>query len=271
MGNTEKFLQLLIILSLSQRLFAVDINTATVSELADELSGIGPIKAQRIVEYREKIGGFIYPEELMDIYGIGPKILERNLDKIEISQPEKLPNESLPVSREKPLIKDEQAVFRDTQKETLPPHHNTLQSQTPLPASREASLPKENKKVPGTNNTNLDLSPEFEKPARPVHNRLWDILIVVPLFILCLFIFIVAWLKQGIKDKPVQRKHWISTTFICSGCGQTEEFKNVYYEGRFRVQHIDAHLPPGWLCVPNWQNQLCDYCVECSKTFKYTE
>ena len=73
MGNTEKFLQLLIILSLSQRLFAVDINTATVSELADELSGIGPIKAQRIVEYREKIGGFIYPEELMDIYGIGPK------------------------------------------------------------------------------------------------------------------------------------------------------------------------------------------------------
>ncbi|RKZ45533.1 MAG: hypothetical protein DRR16_27930 [Candidatus Parabeggiatoa sp. nov. 3] len=264
MGNTEKFLQILIILSLSQRLFAVDINTATVSELANELSGIGAIKAQRIVEYREKIGGFVYPEQLMEIYGIGPKLLERNLDKIEISQPDKLPNSSQPASREKPLIKDEQAVFRDNQKENLPPDLNTLQSQTPLPASKEASLPK--KKVPGTNNTNLDLSPEFEKPARPVHNRLWDILIVVPLFILCLFIFILAWLKQGIKDKQVQRKHWVSTTFVCSGCGQTEEFENEY-EGHFRVKHIDAHLPPGWLCVPNWQNQLCDYCVECSKTF----
>jgi len=267
MGNTEKILQLLIILSLSQRLFAVDINTATVSELANELSGIGAIKAQRIVEYREKIGGFVYPEQLMEIYGIGPKLLERNLDKIEISQPE-APNSSQPVSRKKPLIKDEQTVFRDTQKEKLPPAQNTLQSQTPLPASKEASLPKENKKVPDnkTNNTNLDLSPEIEKPARPVHNRLWDILIVVPLFILCLFIFILAWLKQGIKDKPVQRKHWITTTFVCSGCGQTEEFENEY-EGHFRVKHIEAILPPGWLCVPNWQNQLCDYCVECSKTF----
>ena len=268
MGNTEKFLQLLIILGFSQQLFAVDINTATVSELAEQLSGIGPTKAQRIVEYREKIGGFVYPEQLMDIYGIGQKTLERNLDNIEISQPE-TSNPSQSVSSEKLLFKDKQAVFRETQKEMLPPEQNTLQSQMPLPDSKAASLPKENTKIQNnsTNNTNLDLSPEFEKPARPIHNIFWDILIVVPLFILCLFIFIVAWFKQGIKDKPIPRKHWVSTTFVCSGCGQTEEFKKVYYEGYFHVKHLDEHLPPGWLSVPNWQNQLCDYCVECSKTF----
>jgi competence protein ComEA len=61
---------------------AVDINTANAKELAQELSYIGPVKAQRIVEYREQIGGFISPEQLLEVYGIGPKTLERNREKI---------------------------------------------------------------------------------------------------------------------------------------------------------------------------------------------
>ena len=64
---------------------AIDINTASAEELARELVYVGPVKAQRIVEYRQKIGGFVTPEQLLAVYGIGPKTLERNWEKIVIA------------------------------------------------------------------------------------------------------------------------------------------------------------------------------------------
>lgn len=51
---------------------AVNLNTATVAEL-DELPGIGRATAERILEYRQKIGGFKKVEELMNVRGIGEK------------------------------------------------------------------------------------------------------------------------------------------------------------------------------------------------------
>jgi competence protein ComEA len=50
----------------------VNLNTATVSQLAT-LPGIGETAAQRIVEYRDKNGGFKKVEELMNVKGIGEK------------------------------------------------------------------------------------------------------------------------------------------------------------------------------------------------------
>lgn len=47
----------------------VNLNTATASEL-EELPGIGPKLAERIVSWREENGGFVSVEQLMDVSGI---------------------------------------------------------------------------------------------------------------------------------------------------------------------------------------------------------
>jgi competence protein ComEA len=50
----------------------VNLNSATVLQL-EALPGIGKATAERIVEYREKNGGFKKIEELMNVRGIGEK------------------------------------------------------------------------------------------------------------------------------------------------------------------------------------------------------
>jgi competence protein ComEA len=50
----------------------VNLNTATASQL-EGLPGIGKATAERIVEYRQKNGGFKKAEDLMNVRGIGEK------------------------------------------------------------------------------------------------------------------------------------------------------------------------------------------------------
>lgn len=59
----------------------VNLNTATVEQL-DALPGIGPVIAQRIVDYREINGPFAAPEEIMDVKGIGQATYEKLKDLI---------------------------------------------------------------------------------------------------------------------------------------------------------------------------------------------
>lgn len=57
-------------------LAAVNINTATKEEL-DALPGIGPAKAQAIVDHRKQHGPFKTVDELKNVKGIGAKRLEK--------------------------------------------------------------------------------------------------------------------------------------------------------------------------------------------------
>jgi competence protein ComEA len=65
----------------------VNINTADAGTLARELEGIGPAKAQAIVEYRQKNGPFKSPEDLMKVQGIGERVFDQNRGNIRIAPP----------------------------------------------------------------------------------------------------------------------------------------------------------------------------------------
>jgi competence protein ComEA len=50
----------------------VNLNTATAEQLAT-IPGVGPKMAERIIEYRQKNGGFKKVEDLMNVSGVGEK------------------------------------------------------------------------------------------------------------------------------------------------------------------------------------------------------
>ena len=54
---------------------ALDLNAATEAEL-EELPGIGPVLARRIVQWRDENGPFLLPEDVMDVPGVGPAKFE---------------------------------------------------------------------------------------------------------------------------------------------------------------------------------------------------
>ncbi len=59
----------------------ISLNTATVEQL-DQLEGIGPTTAQKILDWRKEHGGFRSVDDLQQISGIGPKRFESLKDKV---------------------------------------------------------------------------------------------------------------------------------------------------------------------------------------------
>ena len=63
----------------------VNLNTADAATLQRELTGIGEVKAQAIVAYRDEHGAFASVDELLEVKGIGEATLEKNRDKLSIN------------------------------------------------------------------------------------------------------------------------------------------------------------------------------------------
>jgi DNA uptake protein ComE-like DNA-binding protein len=58
----------------NEAILNIELNSADTTELV-LLKGIGPVLARRIVQYRQKIGGFYKPEQLLEVYGFSPIVL----------------------------------------------------------------------------------------------------------------------------------------------------------------------------------------------------
>lgn len=74
--------------SFSEKSYAqkIDLNLASEIQL-QEVSGIGPALSKRIVDYREKIGGFANDIQLQSVWGLRPDVIERTLNLFAVKTP----------------------------------------------------------------------------------------------------------------------------------------------------------------------------------------
>ena len=63
----------------------VDINSADIATLSNEVKGVGLVKARAIVEYRELHGRFSSVEELINVKGIGELSLNKIRNRLTVS------------------------------------------------------------------------------------------------------------------------------------------------------------------------------------------
>ncbi|MGV0034891.1 MAG: ComEA family DNA-binding protein [Candidatus Azotimanducaceae bacterium WSBS_2022_MAG_OTU7] len=68
----------------SDDVITVNVNEADAASIASALVGIGILRAQAIVAYREQHGRFYSAEELTAVKGIGQSTVEKNLSRISI-------------------------------------------------------------------------------------------------------------------------------------------------------------------------------------------
>jgi competence ComEA-like helix-hairpin-helix protein len=78
-----------------------DLNTAAAEEL-QTISGIGPELAGRILDYRERTGGFLSKDELLAVSGIGPVLYDRIADQLSVVPPEGALEQEAPVEEAVP-------------------------------------------------------------------------------------------------------------------------------------------------------------------------
>ncbi|MBR1549214.1 MAG: helix-hairpin-helix domain-containing protein [Bacteroidales bacterium] len=58
----------------TRRALTVELNSADTTTL-QLLHGIGPASARRIVRYRDRLGGFVSTDQLLEVYGFTPELL----------------------------------------------------------------------------------------------------------------------------------------------------------------------------------------------------
>jgi len=72
----------------SSRSQIIDLNKATAEELK-RISGIGEKLSNRIVKFRNRLGGFLVNEQLYDVYGLNVQVADKALEQFQVLE---LPN-----------------------------------------------------------------------------------------------------------------------------------------------------------------------------------
>jgi len=75
-GFTWAGLGVLLLASFSAEASVLDLNQASVAELA-ELRGVGPVQAERIVLHRQTEGAFVTFDDLESVWGLDPQFIRR--------------------------------------------------------------------------------------------------------------------------------------------------------------------------------------------------
>ncbi|SDR04147.1 ComEA family DNA-binding protein [Flagellimonas zhangzhouensis] len=60
-----------------------DLNKATAEEL-ESVYGIGATLSKRIIKFRDRLGGFLVNEQLYDVYGLQPEVVEKTLRNFQV-------------------------------------------------------------------------------------------------------------------------------------------------------------------------------------------
>jgi competence ComEA-like helix-hairpin-helix protein len=82
----------------------VNINTATSEEL-QQVPGIGPATAEKILQMRKSYGAFKSVDDLLAIRGLGPKRLEKMRKYLTVGKPTPPKSHALPAKAAPPVEK----------------------------------------------------------------------------------------------------------------------------------------------------------------------
>lgn len=117
------FALLFVLLFAAAAFAALDLNTATKEQL-DGLPGIGPKKAEAIVQYRAEKGPFKSVEQLKEVSGIGEKIFQGIKNEVTVgAAPAEKPAEIKPEAKAPAKMEEKkqpEAAAKEQEK-TAPP------------------------------------------------------------------------------------------------------------------------------------------------------
>jgi len=75
-------------------LVVLDLNLASAEDFK-LINGVGEVLSQRIVKYRNSIGGFLSSIQLQDVYGLSPEVIKRIEEKFQIKSRPDVPIKNL--------------------------------------------------------------------------------------------------------------------------------------------------------------------------------